>query len=59
MTQAAADEIRQLALMGGFVLCITKEDLLSVTKKEDFYDILARKWSELEKTIENDLGLLG
>ena len=44
---------------GVHVLCITKNDLLSISKKEEFKELLSRKWYELEQSIENDLGLLG
>lgn len=59
VTSEAKQEILQLALRGAHVLCITKSDLLSVTEKVDFYELLIRKWVELQQNIENDLGLLG
>lgn len=59
LTRDAISEIRQLALMGEFVLYITKSDFLSIKKKSDFYDLLIQKWRHLEQIIENDLSLLG
>lgn len=59
VTSEAEAEIIQLALRGVHVLCITKNDLLSISKKEEFKELLSRKWYELEQSIENDLGLLG
>ena len=59
VTSEAEEEILQLALRGAHVLCITKSDLLCVAEKRDFYELLIRKWLELEQIIEDDLGLLG
>ena len=59
ITGEAEAEILQLALRGMHILCITKSDLLNIAEKQDFYELLIRKWSGLEQIIENNLGLLG
>ena len=59
VTRAVLEEIRQEALMGEYILCITREDLCTVCGAEDFYEILMEKWTELQRVIEDDIALLG
>ncbi|WP_343209386.1 hypothetical protein [Anaerolentibacter hominis] len=59
LTSEAEAERRLLALRGSYVLCLTKEDLAGVVKKEDYYDLLIDKWDELLESVEDNLAMFG